>query len=180
MPQKKNPDIPELVRGKTGRVFGHLQGLLVMMKGLPLAYNKDLQEDKEAVFDTVATVSGCLEAMTILLQEGLTFRPQRLNQAVDEDFSNATDVADYLAAKGVPFREAYNLVGKVVKTSLAAGKLLKDLSMDEWTALHPAFEEDIYEAIAPAQVVSARNSAGGTGFEQVRKALSRAQSLLNA
>ncbi len=178
MPQKKNPDIPELVRGKTGRTFGHLQGLLVMMKGLPLAYNKDLQEDKEAIFDTVATVSGCLEAMTILLQEGITFRTERLNEAVAEDFSNATDVADYLAAKGVPFREAYNLVGKVVKTSLAAGKLLKDLSMEEWQALHPKFEEDIYEAIAPARVVSARNSAGGTGFEQVRSALRRAESLL--
>ena len=178
MPQKKNPDVPELVRGKTGRVFGHLQGLLVMMKGLPLAYNKDLQEDKEALFDTVRTVSGCLEAMTILLQEGITFRPQRLSQAVDEDFSNATDVADYLANKGVPFREAYNLVGKVVKTSLAADKLLNDLTIEEWKALHPAFEEDIYEAIAPAQVVSARNSAGGTGFEQVRKALKRAESLL--
>ena len=178
MPQKKNPDIPELVRGKTGRTFGHLQGLLVMMKGLPLAYNKDLQEDKEALFDTVNTVSGCLEAMTILLQEGLTFRTERLAQAVAEDFSNATDVADYLAAKGVPFREAYNLVGKVVKTSLAAGKLLKDLSLDEWQALHPKFEADIYDAIAPAQVVSARNSAGGTGFDQVRAALSRAETLL--
>ena len=178
MPQKKNPDIPELVRGKTGRTFGHLQGLLVMMKGLPLAYNKDLQEDKEAIFDTVKTVSGCLEAMTILLQEGITFRTERLNQAVTEDFSNATDVADYLVTKDVPFREAYNLVGKVVKTSLAAGKLLKDLSMDEWRSLHPAFEEDIYAAIAPAQVVSARNSAGGTGFEQVRSALNRAQTLL--
>ncbi|MEL6489040.1 MAG: argininosuccinate lyase [Cyanobacteria bacterium J06621_3] len=178
MPQKKNPDIPELVRGKTGRTFGHLQGLLVMMKGLPLAYNKDLQEDKEAIFDTAATVSGCLEAMTILLQEGITFRTERLNSAVAEDFSNATDVADYLAAKDVPFREAYNLVGKVVKTSLAAGKLLKDLSLEEWQALHPKFESDIYEAIAPAQVVSARNSAGGTGFEQVRSALNRAESLL--
>jgi argininosuccinate lyase len=178
MPQKKNPDVPELIRGKTGRTFGHLQGLLVMMKGLPLAYNKDLQEDKEAIFDTVATVSGCLQAMTILLQEGITFRTDRLNQAVAEDFSNATDVADYLAAKGVPFREAYNLVGKVVKTSLSAGKLLKDLSLEEWQALHPKFEADIYDAIAPAQVVSARNSAGGTGFEQVRIALERAKSLL--
>ncbi|MEL6469930.1 MAG: argininosuccinate lyase [Cyanobacteria bacterium J06623_4] len=178
MPQKKNPDIPELVRGKTGRTFGHLQGLLVMMKGLPLAYNKDLQEDKEAIFDTVATVSGCLEAMTILLQEGITFRTERLGQAVAEDFSNATDVADYLAAKGVPFREAYNLVGKVVKTSLAAGKLLKDLSLEEWQALHPKFEADIYDAIAPAQVVSARNSAGGTGFEQVQIALKRAEALM--
>ncbi len=178
MPQKKNPDVPELVRGKTGRVFGHLQALLVLMKGLPLAYNKDLQEDKEALFDTVKTVQGCLEAMTILMREGLEFRTERLNQAVNEDFSNATDVADYLAAKGVPFREAYNLVGKVVKTSLAAGKLLKDLTLDEWKQIHPAFEADIYEAIAPRRVVAARNSFGGTGFDQVRQALERARSRL--
>lgn len=179
MPQKKNPDVPELVRGKTGRVFGHLQAMLVLMKGLPLAYNKDLQEDKEALFDGVKTVKGCLEAMTILMDEGLEFRPARLNAAVAEDFSNATDVADYLASKGVPFREAYNLVGKVVKTSLAAGKLLKDLTMDEWKALHPAFDEDIYAAIAPRQVVSARNSYGGTGFEQVKRAIEEGRSRLS-
>ena len=178
MPQKKNPDVPELVRGKAGRVFGHLQGLLIMMKGLPLAYNKDLQEDKEALFDSVKTVQGCLEAMIILMNEGLEFRPARLHAAVTDDFSNATDVADYLASKGVPFREAYNLVGKVVKTSLSAGKLLKDLTMDEWKALHPAFEEDIYQAIAPQQVVSARNSYGGTGFEQVRQAIQVVRSRL--
>lgn len=178
MPQKKNPDVPELVRGKTGRVFGHLQGLLVMMKGLPLAYNKDLQEDKEALFDTVQTVQGCLEAITILLAEGVTFRVPRLRQAVNEDYSNATDVADYLATKGIPFREAYNLVGQVVKTSLAAGKLLRELTLEEWQAIHPAFEEDIYAAIAPQQVVSARNSYGGTGFEQVRQALQRSRKAL--
>ncbi|WP_013323161.1 argininosuccinate lyase [Gloeothece verrucosa] len=178
MPQKKNPDVPELIRGKTGRVFGHLQGLLVLMKGLPLAYNKDLQEDKEALFDAVKTVKACLEAMTILLQEGIKFRTERLAQAVAEDFSNATDVADYLAARGVPFREAYNLVGKVVKTSLAAGKLLKDLTLEEWKQLHPAFEADIYAAIAPSQVVAARNSYGGTGFEQVRRAIETAKSQL--
>jgi argininosuccinate lyase len=171
MPQKKNPDIPELVRGKTGRVFGHLQALLTIMKGLPLAYNKDLQEDKEAIFDAVNTVKGCLSAMTILLSEGLEFRPSRLEEAVNEDFSNATDVADYLASKNVPFREAYNLVGKVVKTSLVAGKLLKDLTLEEWQQLHPAFESDIYEAIAPKTVVSARNSYGGTGFEQIKQAI---------
>ncbi|HEY9798926.1 MAG TPA: argininosuccinate lyase [Leptolyngbyaceae cyanobacterium] len=171
MPQKKNPDVPELVRGKTGRVFGHLQAMLVIMKGLPLAYNKDLQEDKEGIFDSVNTVKACLEAMTILLREGLEFRTQRLNEAVTEDFSNATDVADYLAARGVPFREAYNLVGKVVKTSIAAGKLLKDLTLEEWQQIHPAFAADIYEAISPRQVVAARNSYGGTGFEQVSKAL---------
>jgi argininosuccinate lyase len=175
MPQKKNPDVPELVRGKTGRVFGHLQAMLVLMKGLPLAYNKDLQEDKEALFDGVKTVKVCLEAMTILFSEGLEFRTARLTEAVNEDFSNATDVADYLAKKGVPFREAYSLVGKVVKTSLAANKLLKDLTLDEWKDLHPAFDADIYEAIAPEQVVSARNSYGGTGFEQVQKALEDAQ-----
>ena len=178
MPQKKNPDIPELVRGKTGRVFGHLQGLLVIMKGLPLAYNKDLQEDKEGLFDTVKTVKACLEAMTILLEQGIEFKTTRLAEAVAEDFSNATDVADYLASKDVPFREAYNLVGKVVKTSLAAGKLLKDLTLEEWQQLHPAFEADIYEAIAPRQVVSARNSYGGTGFERVHQAIERAKSTL--
>lgn len=176
MPQKKNPDVPELVRGKTGRVCGHLQAMLMLIKGLPLAYNKDLQEDKEALFDAVKTVTACLEAMTILLREGLEFRITRLAQAVAEDFSNATDVADYLAARGVPFREAYNLVGKVVKTCVAAGKLLKDLSLEEWKDLHPAFAEDIYQAIAPRQVVAARNSYGGTGFEQVTKAIMTARS----
>ncbi|MEC4892216.1 MAG: argininosuccinate lyase [Oscillatoria sp. PMC 1051.18] len=180
MPQKKNPDVPELIRGKSGRVFGHLQGMLVLMKGLPLAYNKDLQDDKEALFDSVKTVKACLEAMTILLGEGIEFRKERLAEAVAEDFSNATDVADYLAAKGVPFREAYNLVGKVVKTSLAAGKLLKDLTISQWKELHPSFEEDIYDAIAPRQVVAARNSYGGTGFAQVREALVKAQNTLSS
>jgi argininosuccinate lyase len=175
MPQKKNPDIPELVRGKTGRVFGHLQGLLVVMKGLPLAYNKDLQEDKEALFDAVKTVKGSLECMTILIAEGIEFRSSRLAEAVAEDFSNATDVADYLAARGIPFREAYGLVGKVVRTCLEAGKLLKDLTLEEWKQLHPQFEADIYEAITPRQVVSARNSYGGTGFDQVNQALQNAR-----
>ncbi|QLE44010.1 argininosuccinate lyase [Nostoc sp. C052] len=179
MPQKKNPDVPELVRGKTGRVFGHLQAMLVIMKGLPLAYNKDLQEDKEGLFDSVKTVKASLEAMTILLREGLEFRTERLASAVAEDFSNATDVADYLAARGVPFREAYNLVGKVVKTSIAAGKLLKDLTLEEWQQLHPAFAADIYEAISPRQVVAARNSYGGTGFVQVSKALIAARAQID-
>ena len=179
MPQKKNPDVPELVRGKSGRVFGHLQAMLVLMKGLPLAYNKDLQEDKEAIFDTVKTTKACLRAMTILLNEGITFAVDRLATTVTEDFSNATDVADYLASRGVPFREAYNIVGKVVKTSLAQGKLLKDLSLAEWQELHPAFASDIFEAIAPRQVVAARNSYGGTGFDQVRESLVTAKALLS-
>ena len=177
MPQKKNPDVPELVRGKTGRVFGHLQGMLTLLKGLPLAYNKDMQEDKEALFDGVNTVRACLEAMTILLTEGITFQPQRLAEAVSEDFSNATDVADYLAAKNVPFREAYNLVGKLVKTCLSQGILLKDLTLDQWREFHPLFDQDIFTAIAPAQVVAVRRSYGGTGFEQVAQQLAEAKSL---
>lgn len=180
MPQKKNPDVPELVRGKTGRVFGHLQGLLVLLKGLPLAYNKDLQEDKEAVFDSIDTVAACLEATIILLRDGIEFHQDRLAEAVASDFANATDVADYLAAKGVPFREAYNLVGTVVRTCLASGKLLKDLSLEEWQQLHPAFAADIYTAIAPQQVVAARNSYGGTGFVRVREAIERARAWLAA
>jgi argininosuccinate lyase len=159
-------------------VFGHLQGLLVMIKGLPLAYNKDFQEDKEALFDTVATTLACLEAMAILLEEGLQFQPERLEQAVGSDFSNATDVADYLVAKGVPFREAYQLVGGLVKTCLQEGILLRDLPLERWQALHGAFEGDIYAAIAPRQVVAARRSEGGTAFEQVRLQLQRAQSRL--
>jgi argininosuccinate lyase len=175
MPQKKNPDVPELVRGKTGRVFGHLQGLLVTLKGLPLAYNKDLQEDKEGLFDSVDTVLACLEAMTILLREGIEFRPERLAEAVAEDFSNATDVADYLVRQGVPFREAYQLVGKIVRTCLEEGLLLKDMSLDRWQTFHPAFAANIYDAIAPQQMVAARVSQGGTGFAAVQEALANAQ-----
>ena len=144
MPQKKNPDVPELVRGKCGRVFGHLQGLLTMIKGLPLAYNKDFQEDKEALFDVVTTSSTCLEAMTILIEEGLSFRVDRLESAVGSDFSNATDVADYLVARQVPFREAYQIVGSVVKQCLNEGMLLRDLSLERWRQFHPAINEDLF------------------------------------
>ncbi|MAS27553.1 argininosuccinate lyase [Synechococcus sp. UW105] len=178
MPQKKNPDVPELVRGKCGRVFGHLQGLLTMIKGLPLAYNKDFQEDKEALFDLVRTTSDCLEAMAILMEEGVEFRPERLERAVASDFSNATDVADYLVARGVPFREAYQLVGAVVKRCLQDGVLLLDLSLEQWKSFHPVFEADLFEALAPRQVVAARVSEGGTGFVRVEEQLKRWESRL--
>ena len=171
MPQKKNPDVPELVRGKCGRVFGHLQGLLTMIKGLPLAYNKDFQEDKEALFDAVGTTADCLEAMAILMEEGVEFRPERLERAVASDFSNATDVADYLVARGVPFREAYQMVGAVVKRCLQDGVLLLDLSLEQWKTFHPAFEADLFEALQPRQVVAARVSEGGTGFARVDEQL---------
>ena len=176
MPQKKNPDVPELVRGKTGRVFGSLQAMLTLLKGLPLAYNKDLQEDKEGLFDAVRTTADCLQAMAVLFEEGLHFRPERLEQAVSSDFSNATDVADYLVAKGVPFREAYQLVGGLVKRCLSEGVLLRDLPLERWRHIHPDFDADVFAAIAPRQVVAARLSEGGTGFELVRAALARARS----
>jgi len=171
MPQKKNPDVPELVRGKCGRVFGHLQGLLTMIKGLPLAYNKDFQEDKEALFDVVNTSVQCVEAMTILIEEGLSFRPDRLEAAVGSDFSNATDVADYLVARQVPFREAYQIVGSVVKQCLSDGVLLRDLSLERWQQFHPLIDADLFDALAPRQVVAARLSEGGTGFERVEEQL---------
>jgi argininosuccinate lyase len=180
MPQKKNPDVPELVRGKSGRVFGHLMGLLTMIKGLPLAYNKDFQEDKEALFDGVRTLRDCLEATAILFEEGLEFRPEHLEAAVASDFSNATDVADYLVARGVPFREAYQLVGGLVKTCLAEGVLLRDLPLERWQQLHPAFEADIHAAIDPRQVVAARRSEGGTGFDGVQVQLRLQRSRLSS
>jgi argininosuccinate lyase len=175
MPQKKNPDVPELIRGKSGRIFGHLQALLVTLKGLPMAYNKDLQEDKEGLFDTVDTTLSCLDAMRILLQKGIVIQTERLAQAVTQDFSNATDVADYLVRKGIPFRAAHDLVGHIVKTCLAQGILLNTLSIEQWRAFDPVFEVDIYEAITPHQVVASRQSPGGTGFAAVKAALDHAQ-----
>ena len=171
MPQKKNPDVPELIRGKAGRVYGHLQGLLTTIKGLPLAYNKDFQEDKEPIFDTVKTVSDCLKAITILFNEGLKFNKENLMSSVEKDFSNATDVADYLVSKGLAFREAYQIVGGIVIFCLSKNVLLKDLSLDEFKTFHESFDEDIYEMIMPKNVVNSRNSIGGTGFQQVKSEL---------
>ena len=171
MPQKKNPDVPELIRGKTGRVYGHLQGLLTTVKGLPLAYNKDLQEDKEPIFDTAKTVSDCLKAMTILFDEGLKFNEFNLMQSVEKDYSNATDLADYLVSKGVAFREAYQIVGSIVMFCVSKKLLLKQLSLDEFKKYHQAFDEDIYENILPKNVVNSRNSVGGTSFKRVEEEL---------
>ena len=173
MPQKKNPDVPELIRGKTGRVYGNLQSILTTVKGLPLAYNKDLQEDKEPIFDTVKTISDCLMAMTILFDDGLIFKVNNLNNSVEQDFSNATDLADYLVDKEVPFREAYQIVGKIVKYAISKNLLLKDLGLEEFKTFHKSFEKDIYENIEPKNVVKSRNSKGGTGFEQVNQELNR-------
>tara|TARA_B100000900_G_scaffold414119_1_gene439896 strand:- start:45 stop:1424 length:1380 start_codon:yes stop_codon:yes gene_type:complete len=168
MPQKKNPDVPELIRGKTGRVYGHLQSLLTIIKGVPLAYNKDFQEDKEPIFDIVDTISSCLKAMTILLNEGIEFNIEKLMDSVHNDFSNATDLADYLVGKKVPFREAYQVVGDIVKYCLTKDILFKDLSLEEFQTFHNQFKEDIFENLNPMNVVKSRNSLGGTGFDQVK------------
>ncbi len=173
MPQKKNPDVPELIRGKTGRVFGHLQALLTIIKALPMAYNKDFQEDKEAIFDTVKTVSDCITAMNILIDQGLEFNSERLSKAVNSDFSNATDVADYLVSKNIPFREAYQTVGRVVKLCLKNKILLKDLTISQWKEIHSLIDEDIFERLLPEKVVASRISEGGTGFDRVTEQLKK-------
>ena len=168
MPQKKNPDVPELIRGKTGRVYGNLHALLTIIKGVPLSYNKDFQEDKEPIFDTVDTISLCLKAMTILLNEGIEFNVEKLMDSVNNDFSNATDLADYLVGKKVPFRSAYQIVGDIVKYCLKKDILFKDLNLEDFQKFHCEFKEDIFESLNPMNVVKSRNSLGGTGFDQVK------------
>ncbi|WDL97852.1 argininosuccinate lyase [Alicyclobacillus sp. ALC3] len=177
MPQKKNPDVPEVVRGKSGRVYGHLMGLLTVLKGLPLAYNKDLQEDKEGLFDTIETVLPALELFAGMIAT-LEVRRPRLQQAFARDYSNATDVADYLAAKGVPFRTAHEVVGKLVLQAIELGKPLGDLDFSVYQAASEAFESDIYERITPEAVVAARKSRGGTAPEAVRFQLELAKTVL--
>ena len=177
MPQKKNPDMAELIRGKTGRVYGNLIGLLTTLKGLPLAYNKDMQEDKEGMFDTVKTVTGSLRIFAGMIRT-MTVNTDVMEQEVSKDFSNATELADYLAAKGMPFREAHEVTGKLVFTCIQKGCVLKDLSLSDMQEESALIEEDIYEVLAPVAAVRRRNSYGGTGFDQVRVQLDKAKELL--
>lgn len=174
MPQKKNPDVSELVRGKTGRVIGHLMAMLTAVKGLPLAYNKDLQEDKEGLFDAIDTVKFSLSVYAALLR-GMRVNEKAMLAAVREDFSNATDLADYLVKKGLPFRKAHEVSGKAVHYCIAHKKWLLDLTMEEFQSFSPLFEPDIVEAIRPETCVKNRNSFGGTSYEQVALQLKSAQ-----
>lgn len=174
MPQKKNPDMAELIRGKTGRVYGNLFGLLTVMKGLPLAYNKDLQEDKEGMFDAAKTVEGCLRIMAGMI-ETMTVHKEKMGQAVKQDFSNATEVADYLANKGLPFRQAHEIVGKLVLYCIENGIYLADVPLEAYKQMSPLFEEDVYDVLSLYAAVKRRNSAGGTGFEQIKIALQKAK-----
>ncbi|MCL6615821.1 MAG: argininosuccinate lyase [Anoxybacillus ayderensis] len=179
MPQKKNPDMAELIRGKTGRVYGNLMALLTVMKGLPLAYNKDMQEDKEGMFDTVQTVIGSLKIFAGMI-ETMTIRTDVMEKATKQDFWNATELADYLAKKGVPFREAHEIVGKLVLTCIERGVFLADLPLHVYQQASPLFEEDIYEALNPYTAVNRRTSAGGTGFTEVKKAIEKAKQMIEA
>ena len=174
MPQKKNPDMAELIRGKTGRVYGHLLGLLTVMKSLPLAYNKDLQEDKEGMFDTVETILNSLDVLAGMLSS-MQVNKDKMQQSTENDFSNATELADYLAEKGLPFREAHEIVGKLVLDSIKHGKNIQDWDLEELQVYHPLIEEDIYIYLRPETAVQRRNSLGGTGFEQVKYQIEQAK-----
>lgn len=177
MPQKKNPDVPELLRGKTGRVYGNLIGLLTVLKGLPLAYNKDLQEDKEGMFDTVETLEGSLKLLAPMIGT-MTVKKDIMRKAINTDFSNATDIADYLVRKGLPFREAHEIIGKIVLHAIQTGKFLLDLSLEEYKDFSPLFADDIYEVLSPEHVVAVRNSFGGTSPEQVNEQIKLAEAKL--
>jgi len=165
MPQKKNPDISELVRGKTGRVIGSLMGLLTTVKGLPLAYNKDLQEDKEGLFDTIDTVKFSLTVYRDMILT-MTVNEKRMAEAVHKDYSNATDLADYLVRKGMPFRKAHGVVGEAVAYAIKEGKFLSELTMDEYKKMCPLFEPDLLDALKPENCVAARTSYGGPAPSQ--------------
>ncbi|HEY8554174.1 MAG TPA: argininosuccinate lyase [Burkholderiales bacterium] len=179
MPQKKNPDIPELVRGKSARVQGHLTALLTLMKGQPLAYNRDNQEDKEPVFDTLDTTLACLEVYAGAIAT-LTVRRERMARAAAEGFATATDLADYLVRKGVPFRDAHEIVGRAVRRALETGRELPQLDLAELKGFSPLIEADVYEALTPAGSVQARRHTGGTAPEQVRAAIAAARDRLAA
>ena len=178
MPQKKNPDIPELVRGKSGRVFGQLQALLTLIKGLPLAYNKDLQEDKEAIFDAYDTTRDSLIAITRLVPAS-KFNVSAMRQACDRGFVTATDVADYLAKKGLPFREAHHVVGQLVRWCIREQVTLNQMTLAQFEQFGPYFDADILEVVKVENSVAARTSEGGTAPEQVRAALNKAIQRLN-
>ena len=168
MPQKKNPDMAELVRGKTGRVYGDLTALLTVLKGLPLAYNKDMQEDKEAIFDACDTVKQCLTVFTGMVRT-LTVRREKMKQAAQTGFLNATDLADYLVRKGLPFREAYKISGQIVKECLLNGKTLETLPLEAYQAHSAVFDSDVYAAVDLDACVQRRISAGGTAPDRVKE-----------
>ncbi len=178
MPQKKNPDIAELVRGKTGRVYGALMSLLTTMKGIPLAYNKDMQEDKELAFDAMDTAKGCIALFTGMI-DTMKFNKERMADSCKHGFTNATDAADYLVNKGVPFRDAHGIVGQLVLYGIDNNKALDDFTLDEFKAISPVFEDDIYDAISLKTCVEKRLTIGAPGPDAMKKVLETYREYLN-
>jgi argininosuccinate lyase len=174
MPQKKNPDVPELIRGKSGRIYGNLMSLLTLMKSLPLAYNKDMQEDKEPLFDSIDNVKGCLKIFAAMIAE-MKVRPERMREAASRGFSTATDIADYLVRKGIPFRDAHEVVGKTVRYCIEHGKDLPELSLEEYRSFSQNIDSDIYEFVTLEASVNARSATGGTATSAVEKEIERAR-----
>ena len=179
MPQKKNPDMAELVRGKTGRVYGDLMALLTTLKGLPLAYNKDMQEDKESVFDACDTVHMCLDVFTGMLSE-LTALPENMKKAAQNGFINATDLADYLVGKGLPFRSAYKISGEIVAWCIRNGKVLETMTLEEYKSFSELFDEAVFEAVDLSNCVNLRSSFGGTGLASVEYQIKTVREKINA
>jgi argininosuccinate lyase len=178
MPQKKNPDVPELVRGKTGRVYGHLMSLLTLMKGQPLAYNKDNQEDKEPLFDTLDNVKGCLRLFADMMPQ-ISVKRDNMREAALRGFSTATDLADYLVRNGVPFRDAHEIVGQAVRYGVDNGKDLSEMSLSELHQFSEVIEADVFDVLTLDGSVAARNHIGGTAPQQVRAAIGRARQRLS-
>jgi len=174
MPQKKNPDSLELVRGKAGRVFGHLTSLLTTLKGLPLAYNKDMQEDKEAVFDAFDTTGACLSVVATVLRN-LSVNESQVQRAAEAGYMNATELADYLVRKGMPFREAHEVVGRIVVTALERGVELQQLGLEELRSMSDLIAEDVFQALSLEQTLKVKSQAGGTAPDRVREALAKAR-----
>ncbi len=179
MPQKKNPDVPELVRGKTGRVYGHLMAQLTLMKGLPLSYNRDMQEDKAALFDAVDTLTACLEVFTQMLP-GIKINAGRMGAAASKGYLNATDLADYLVRQGMPFREAHHCVGQAVRLAIGQGRELHELELTELKSLSPLIKNDVLACLATRQVVDSRVCAGGTATAAVQAAIEAAEKRLSS
>lgn len=177
MPQKKNPDIAELVRGKTGRVYGALTSMLTTMKGIPLAYDKDMQEDKEFTFDAIDTVKGCVRLFSGMLKT-MRFNKPRMEESAKHGFTNATDAADYLVNHGVPFRDAHGIVGQLVLYGIEHNKALDDFTLEEFKAVSPVFEQDIYEAISLNTCVEKRNTIGAPGHAAMQAEIAEAENYL--
>lgn len=179
MPQKKNPDIAELVRGKTGRVYGALTALLTTMKSLPLAYNKDMQEDKEFSFDAIDTTKGCLALFTGMISS-MKFNSDIMKKSAMNGFTNATDAADYLVNHGVPFRDAHGIIGQIVLFCINKGISIEEMTLEELKEISPVFEADVYDAISLETCVNKRNTIGGPGQEAMTKVIELHEQLLSS